>query len=294
MEHTELIPVIQIVDGTIQDNLAVLESKVTTIATQYKGLVVTNIPEAKKTLANLRGLIKRINDEKIAAKKIYLSPFEAIEQKVKEFQKIIEAPITEIDQQIKESEQLIRTEREGVIDSLLNQASHDFTPVMKEFFDSVSWKKDPSWTQEKYWTGKGNPTSKLREEIEEKVNTCRDGVTTILSVAGECTDQILAFFKTSGNLGNSLSILEEKSRAKAQAEAFKQHLSPPEPSIPSGSVEDAMPSFMQQEGTLPSFMMQEIPTPQESVYTLQITCSHADFIKVRSALALVRVRYEVL
>ncbi|WP_422477243.1 DUF1351 domain-containing protein [Pleomorphochaeta sp. DL1XJH-081] len=293
MENKELIPVIQVVDGKIQDNLDVLETKVKAIAEQYKGLVVTDISDAKKTLANLRGLFNKINDEKITAKKIFMAPFEEVEKKIKEFKNILDEPIIGIDQQIKESEQQVREERGVVIDALLDQASIEFDAVMKEFFNSTSWRKDPAWLQEKFWTPKGNPTTKLKEEIGTKVNTCRDGILTILSVAGEFTDQILDAFKTSGNLGQSLSLLEEKKRAKEQAEAFTKSVEQSEIPVAEVPTHDEIPSFMKEED-LPSFMTHSPSVPQKKEVLVRFLCTDAEFMKVRSALSIAGIAYEVL
>lgn len=294
MENKELIPVIQVVDGKIQDNLDVLETKVKAIAEQYKGLVVTDISDAKKTLANLRGLFNKINDEKITAKKIFMAPFEEVEKKIKEFKNILDEPIIGIDQQIKESEQQVREERGVVIDALLDQASIEFDAVMKEFFNSTSWRKDPAWLQEKFWTPKGNPTTKLKEEIGTKVNTCRDGILTILSVAGEFTDQILDAFKTSGNLGQSLSLLEEKKRAKEQAEAFTKSVEQPEIPVAEVPTHDGIPSFMKEAQDLPSFMTQSPSVPQKKEVLVRFLCTDAEFMKMRSELSIAGIAYEVL
>lgn len=294
MENKELIPVIQVVDGKIQDNLDVLETKVKAIAEQYKDLVVTDISDAKKTLANLRGLFKKINDEKITAKKIFMAPFDEVEKKIKEFKNILDEPINGIDQQIKDSEQQVREERGVVIDALLDQASIEFDAVMKEFFNSASWRKDPAWLQEKFWTPKGNPTTKLKEEIESKATICREGIITILSVAGEFTDQILDAFKTSGNLGQSLSLLEEKKRAKEQAEAFKKPVEQPEIPVAEVPTHDEIPSFMKEEQDLPSFMTQSPSVPQKKEVLVRFLCTDAEFMKLRSALSIAGIAYEVL
>jgi hypothetical protein len=294
MEHRELIPVIQIVDGKIQDNLDVLETKVKMIAEQFKGLVVTDIPDAKKTLANLRGLFKKINDEKIAAKKVFMAPFDEVERKVKEFKGILDAPIDEIDRQIKESEEQIREERMVVIDSLLDQATSEFDGVMKEFFDSSPWRKESGWIQEKYWTPKGNPTGKLKEEIEAKADLCKDGIMSILSVAGEFTDQILDSFRATGNLSQSLGLLEEKKRAKEQAAAFKKPIEPPHTPVVGERTMEEVPSFMKEEPELPSFMRAAPRTPARQMFTIKFNCTDAEFMKVRSALSIAGIAYEVL
>jgi len=110
-ETKDLVPVIQIIDGRIQDNLTVVEQRVAEITEQYKNLVVTDVKDAKDTLAKLRKLSSTINAEKIRAKKIFLAPFEEIEQRIKKLAEMISIPVAEIDLQVKTAEQKIRDTR---------------------------------------------------------------------------------------------------------------------------------------------------------------------------------------
>lgn len=307
MENKELVPVIQIVEGKIQDNLEALEIKVKAIAEQYKGLVVTDVKDAKDTLAKLRGLFKRINDEKIAAKKIFMAPFEEVERKVKEFGALLNEPIAEIDLQVKTAEQKIRDDRQAEIVSMLNQAASDFDPTMKEFFDSVSWRKEENWVQEKFWTSKGNPTTKLKEEIKEKAVSCKSGINTILLVAGEFTDQILEEFRLCGNLGKALAVLQEKKEVKARAEAVRKSLDEPlvvntrqepeqTPAFMQDDVEESPEDLPQAEPEIPAFMRGEVSHggPQKKEVLIRFLCTDAEFVKVRTALSIAGVNYEVL
>lgn len=307
MENKELVPVIQIVDGKIQDNLDVLEAKVRAIADHYNGLVIPDIKDAKDTLAKLRGLFKRINAEKIAAKKIFMAPFEEIEKKVKQFGELLDKPIAEIDLQVKIVENQIKEDREKEITSMLDHAASDFDPVMKEFFDSVSWRKEENWVQEKFWTSKGNPTTKLKEEVEEKAVSCKSGINTILSLAGEFTDQILEEFRLCGNLGSALAVLQEKKEAKARAEAMRKSLDEPlvvntqhEPDRPPAfmqeDVEESPKDLPQAEPEIPAFMRGEVSHggPQKKEVLIRFLCTDAEFVKVRTALSIAGVNYEVL
>ena len=114
-----------------------------------------------------------------------------------------------------------RTEDVELLEDLIMDAAKILDDTQARFFhDSAFAEFDFSWTQEKFWTSKGNPTGKLKEDISSRVKMCLDGINTILSVGGEFVDQLLAEFKTSGVLAEVLSSLEAKKEAKRQAEAF--------------------------------------------------------------------------
>lgn len=314
-ETKDLVPVIQIVDGRIQDNLTVVEQRVAEITEQYKNLVVTDVKDAKDTLAKLRKLSTTINAEKIRAKKIFLAPFEEIEQRIKKLAEMISIPVAEIDLQVKTAEQKIRDTRIAEIDAMLEKASDEqgFDQVMKQWFASCSWRTDDRWTLEEYWTAKGNPTAKLTNEISSRIAMCKDGINTILSVAGEFTDQILDDFSSTGNLPSALATLEQKKKAKAQAEELRTALEKPliinankvfEEPTPDEMPSFSEPSFMKMnEATeirndlpvadmgFPAFMQD--PSGKKE-FMIRVMCTEAEFSKVRTAFALARVEFEVL
>ena len=314
-ETKDLVPVIQIIDGRIQDNLTVVEQRVAEITEQYKGLVVTDVKDAKDTLAKLRKLSTTINAEKIRAKKIFLAPFEEIEQRIKKLAEMISVPVAEIDLQVKTAEQKIRDTRIAEINTMLEKASDEqgFDQVMKQWFASCSWRTDDRWTLEEYWTAKGNPTAKLTNEISSRIAMCKDGINTIQSVAGEFTDQILEDFSSTGNLPSALATLEQKKKAKAQAEELRTALEKPlvinankvfEEPTPDEMPSFSEPSFMKgNEATeikndlpvadtgIPAFMQD--PSGKKE-FVIRVMCTEAEFSKVRTAFALARVEFEVL
>ena len=314
-ETKDLVPVIQIIDGRIQDNLTVVEQRVAEITEQYKNLVVTDVKDAKDTLAKLRKLSSTINAEKIRAKKIFLAPFEEIEQRIKKLAEMISIPVAEIDLQVKTAEQKIRDTRIAEINEMLEKASDEqgLDQIMKQWFASCSWRTDDRWTLEEYWTAKGNPTAKLTNEISSRIAMCKDGINTILSVAGEFTDQILDDFSSTGNLPSALSTLEQKKKAKAQAEELRTALEKPlvirSDAVFEEPTPDEMPSFSE-----PSFMKgneateikNDLPVADmgfpafmqdpsgKKEFVIRVMCTEAEFSKVRTAFALARVEFEVL
>jgi len=348
MENKDLVPVIQIVNGSIQENLSVIETRVKEIADQYTGLVVTDIKEAKDTVASLRKLSKAINDEKIRAKKVYLAPFEAIEERVKAIGALIAAPVAEIDSQIKTAEQKVKDDRAKLIDDMLGGAARAIG-LSERIFSQCSWRIDQRWTNEEYWTAKGNPAGKLTEEIESNAALCRDGINSILATAGEFADQILPIFMESGKLALALSTLEAKKQAKAQAEELRRSretpvapkiepepavvvpvevaavpaeeatvpvkaaivpveepeeipafMREPEPEIvPEPEPESELPAFMRPEPILYTSMRPEQPKPAaptngKKTFTLRVTCTDSEFQRVRAAIVLSGITFEVL
>lgn len=305
MDTKDLVPVITIVNGSIQENLSVIEARVREITEQYTGLVVTDVKEAKETLANLRKLFKAINDEKIKAKKAYLEPFEEIEARVKALGALIDVPVAEIDLQIKAAEQRVKEERIRQIAELEASAyQHLENPMVVEFYQKCQWRTDPRWENQEYWTSKGNPTGKLKEEITEKAMQCKSGVNTILMMAGEFSDQILEAFRTNGNLGVSLELLRSKKEAKAQAEALAQTL--PMPDAPKFEPEApvAAPVELEEPAELPAFMrkaepeapawMRPVTSDGKKAFTVRVVCTDSEFARVRAAIMLAGIQFEVL
>ena len=320
------VPSITVADGKITDNLAVVETKVTEITQRYTGMVVTDVKEARSTLASLRKLSKAINDERIRAERVYLEPFEAIKERVEKLKELIEKPISEINTQIKDAEKLAQEKRVAEIQELITRqvAAMEFGDVLIGWFAGVSWREDPRWTQGRYWTPKGNPTAKLTQEIEDTVKLAKDGVGTIMSVAGEFTDQVLDQFKISGDLGSALGALENMKAAKAEADALKarraEQAKPPAPAPkpepvpepPQAPVVDArpevelpsvLPPLEPVETPLPAFMMDAADPPApafmgvpngDRTYIISVVCSESDFQKVRTAFALAKVGFEIV
>jgi len=301
----ELVPLIDVVDGKIQDNLDTLEFKVMAIAESFKGIVLTDIPQGKKIRADLRTLQTVLNDEKIKAKKKVLMPYEALEAKVKSFLAILEKPIQEIDSQIKEAEAKVKDDRKKLIKAMLESEASALSESGKDFLFSAPWHMSDKWVAESYWTATGNATKALKEELAKVVQNCANSVATIQNVAGEYVDQVLEDFRINGDLGAALEKLNGLKVAKARAEKMRlereQRETPVQPSAP---VIPAIPTSLGNmvrsvaPSSIPSVAHTIMVPPKDDnpvrTFTLVFLMTEQAFQGVRSVLDFAGIEYEEL
>lgn len=100
----------------VKDNLVVMLDK-------YQGLVFTdeNIPDAKKSRADLNKLKKAIDDKRKDVKKKCLEPYTVFEDQAKELISLVEKPSLHIDSQVKIFEDKIKSERITLVRSLFDE-----------------------------------------------------------------------------------------------------------------------------------------------------------------------------
>ena len=151
-----------------------------------------------------------------------MTPYDELEEKINPILDIIDSAQNPIEAQIKKAEQVVAEQRKTKILELLEEeAKSSMSPKAYNFSQSVPWLFDAKWTQESYWTNTGNPAKKLKDGISDVIKQCDNGVSSILMVAGEFTDQVLELFRVSGSLGNALSALDDMKKAKERAEQLK-------------------------------------------------------------------------
>ena len=94
-------------------NLEALKAELAPKLEYYNNLVVTedNIKAAKNDKANLNKLRTAIEDQRKAAKKQYLAPYEILEAQCKEVTALIDAPIAAIDKQLKVFEEIEKNDK---------------------------------------------------------------------------------------------------------------------------------------------------------------------------------------
>ena len=94
-------------------NLEALKAELAPKLEYYNNLVVTedSIKAAKSDKANLNKLRTAIEDQRKAAKKQYLEPYNILEAQCKEVVALIDAPITAIDKQLKVFDEIEKNEK---------------------------------------------------------------------------------------------------------------------------------------------------------------------------------------
>ena len=108
-------------------NLEALKAELAPKLEQYNSLVVTedSIKEAKNDRAILNKLKATIEDQRKAAKKQYLEPYNMLEAECKEVVALIDAPIQAIDKQIKFFDDREKEEKLNKITDIFNSTPHE-------------------------------------------------------------------------------------------------------------------------------------------------------------------------
>lgn len=108
-------------------NLEALKAELAPKLEQYNSLVVTedSIKEAKNDRAILNKLKATIEDQRKAAKKQYLEPYNMLEAECKEVVALIDAPIQAIDKQIKFFDDREKEEKLNKITDIFNNTPHE-------------------------------------------------------------------------------------------------------------------------------------------------------------------------
>ena len=155
-------------------NLEQLKEELIPRLKKYNELVVTedSIKAAKEDKAALNKLKKAIEEQRIAIKKQYLEPYNALEAQCKEVVALIDAPVKAIDSQIKAFEEI---EKQNKYKDL-EQAFADLNaPEWVKIEDILN----PKW---------GNKTEKidsLKAEMAEKLQKINDDVAKISDMYGD-------------------------------------------------------------------------------------------------------------
>ena len=108
-------------------NLEALKAELAPKLEKYNSLVVTedSIKEAKNDRAILNKLKTTIEDQRKAAKKQYLEPYNMLEAECKEVVALIDAPIQAIDKQIKLFDDREKEEKLNKITEIFNSTPHE-------------------------------------------------------------------------------------------------------------------------------------------------------------------------
>ena len=108
-------------------NLEALKAELAPKLEHYNNLVVTedSIKEAKNDKALLNKLRTTIEDQRKAAKKQYLEPYNLLEAQCKEVVALIDAPIQAIDKQIKFFDEREKDEKYNKITTFFDNTPHD-------------------------------------------------------------------------------------------------------------------------------------------------------------------------
>lgn len=204
--------------GEITTNFEEIESNLKLVVADYKGIIVTEdtLAESKKDVAQLRKIIKEIEDSRKAVKKQWNAPYVQFEERCKHLESLVEKPITEINSQVAIFEQKKVDEKREHLNSLYSENIEEYAEYIP--FESVlsdKW-KNVSYTDKDF----------LFDLSEKKVHIKTD-LTAISALHSEIESEVIAAYKNSGNslavaIQKNSDYLTAKSLAQAKLEEEKR------------------------------------------------------------------------
>lgn len=192
--------------GVIDTNLDAIEAEIKAKMEDYKDYLVTEdtIASDKKVLADLRKLLKSLNDARIATKKQWLEPFDEFESRCKAVQALVEEPINLINEQIKLFDEEKKAAKQAHVKELFEanlQGYERFFSFDKVIADNPKWLNLSSKDQDVLFDLNGivlkvkndiEAIKALGSEIEEDCITAYINSNNNLSVAIQRNQQYLS------------------------------------------------------------------------------------------------------
>ena len=181
---------LQIKEGAITTNLDSLKKELSEIAARYEGVVVSEdtVPIAKKDLAELRKIVKEIEDRRKSVKKEWNKPYTDFENEVKAALEIINKPIGLIDSQIKDFENQRKAEKEQHVREIYAEQVKGFEEYLP--FASIFDEK---------WLNVSTKDSDIVFDINARVTQIKMDMDAIEALDSEFKDEVIKAYKASGN-----------------------------------------------------------------------------------------------
>lgn len=201
--------------AVITTNFAEFKTALDLKMDEYRGLVFTDqqIPEARKTVAELRKLKAAIDTKRKELKKEHMIPYDEFEKQAKEIMSIIDSAIVPINEQIKEAEEIKRDiKRKEISNYFLYVADGNPNYDLSECWND-KWISNASYS-----------IKKIKEEIDSyiaetdaKIAGTQEGINTIKGFNSEFEDKAIELFLNGGSLADAINLIREFEEAKKEA-----------------------------------------------------------------------------
>lgn len=205
--------------GSIETNLAEVKIQ---LDEEFKGMLekkvtLSQLPEAKKSVADARKIYQALEKKRISIKKEWNKPYDSFNEKYKEAMSSLTLYIDNIKSQISEIEEAQKEEKLKEIESLLNELLSDYSDSIKSFVKKADWFDNPKW-ENKTFTIK-----KIEEEIKEKLSQISNDLT-VLAGFEEIYNALLVEYTRHGNLSQTLILKDTLIAEKEYQEKLKEEL----------------------------------------------------------------------
>jgi hypothetical protein len=255
---------IQLIPASIQTNLVEVEAFVRESVKHYEGYQMGEgeYKLAKGLRANLNGMSKEFNARRIAMKKEYMKPWDALEAELKRIDGIITSEAAAIDAQVKQADEEFKVNRRAA----LIEAYEEFCPVLVPVvpFERILQPE---------WLNRSVNLKKAEGELQEKAAKLAADWDSFNALDLKHKEQAeIVFFQTfdlAAAINEDKRITEERARIDAlRAEVLPEPPEPPtEPVIDVEPVNTPEPEEMATEGTV---------APQRATYYIELEATEAE------------------
>jgi hypothetical protein len=212
--------------GTIKENLGrtevVILDEVNNAMAKAKG---GDTAQAKKVVSYANNQIKDLNQKRIAVKKEWMKPIDAIAERIKEIEKKVNAAVDPLSKEIEIQEKKELDAKVLLVKQLKDERIDKEIPAISKFINKCEWFDSSTWLN------KSTSKVKITREIDAKVTEIV-GNLKALDLIGDGNRNSAAVslkYQENGNLSEAITYrnqLEEADKQeeerKAKAEAEKQ------------------------------------------------------------------------
>lgn len=207
-------------EPSITDNITALSAYVDKAIEPYIGWEVDvsdrkRITEAKKVIAELPKLKKRIDAERIRVKKAYTAPLEAWEKRVYEVTNKIEAAYRGVKDQIDDAEQSARDSRRERLEEVYGEFAPALVPMVS--FDAILDKK---------WLNISMNEKRAENELCDKVARIAKEWETLKAANLRCKQETEAEYFRTLDLNAALAFDTEHAEELERLKALKAEVEP--------------------------------------------------------------------
>ena len=193
--------------GQIQTNFDEIEKQLAVEMSQYDGIVFTEDTktEAKKKVAELRKLKKRIEDSRKEVKARWMEPYNQFEARVKQVAALVDKPINHINGQVEEFEAKRLKERQTEIEQIYTEEigdMADFLPLYR--------------LQDDKWSNAGTSVKSIRKSMSETIANTRAGKAAIEAMQSDAVPDALRKFQATLSLPDALAYINRYETQKAE------------------------------------------------------------------------------
>lgn len=210
----EIQTVITMENAKISCNFEQVEAAIQNVLAEYKGAVFTEDSKAyaKKVVASLRSQKKNFQENLREEKKKYMLPWEEFEIQAKKLIGMYDEPIDLINGQVQAFEEKRIAEKK----ELINRLYAETVPADLEEYIPIERIYNPKWE---------NATMKekeIRREMSETADKTKRDIDTINSMESDSIAKALSMYRTSLDLTEAVSYINNYERQKQEILAKEQ------------------------------------------------------------------------